>query len=272
MLIRPHLLIAAGGIACLLLNHKAMAQTPTATVHDYLTEVRIFAPGSPEFATIASKLGVDATLNTLGPGASLVAALRNDSGQTVELRILFNVTKGGKTSPHGFEVGRVLAAGAVDLVAPREIGGALAGLLNAGKPGLITGSPTVQPLDDYQGATVTVSIDSATLADGKFIGADTQNYFDRVVAEDNTKKQFFSDVVAWLAAKQSQAQIEQALTARKAKANAGQSTGEVNLAAITESGLAATALAVIQYQGMASLATWATKENAAVGAKPSIHK
>ena len=51
------------------------AQTPTATVHDYLSEVRIFPSGSPDFAKIATGLGVDATLPTLGPGASLIVAV-----------------------------------------------------------------------------------------------------------------------------------------------------------------------------------------------------
>jgi hypothetical protein len=141
------------------------AQTPTITARDYLKEVRIFAPGSPEFAQIASKLGVDATLPSL-PGASLVVAIRNDSGQAVEMRILHTLQKSGgsPSSPIDAEVGRNLAAGAVDLVAPKAIGGALTRLLNAGKPGMFTGSPTVQSLDRYQGVTLTVSIDSATLA------------------------------------------------------------------------------------------------------------
>jgi hypothetical protein len=86
------------------------AQTPTATVHDYLKEVRIFASGSPEFAQIAASLGVDATLHTLGPGASLAVAIRNDSGQAVEMRVLFEMTKGGKTTPRDLEISRFLAA------------------------------------------------------------------------------------------------------------------------------------------------------------------
>ena len=78
------------------------AQTPTATVHDYLSEVRIFANGSPDFAKIASSLGVDATLNTL-PGASLVVALRNDSGEAIDsMRVMYAVNKGGKPIPLEF--------------------------------------------------------------------------------------------------------------------------------------------------------------------------
>ena len=195
------------------------AQTPTAAVNDYLSAVRIFANGSPDFVKIASSLGVDATLPTL-PGASLVAAIRNDSGQAVELRILFQVTTGGKTSPRDLEVGRSLAAGEAMLVGPREIGGVLARLLmKPGFRGLVTGSPTAEPLDAYHGATVTVSIDSATLADGKFIGADTQNIYSRLVAEDAVKKSFFSDLAGLQSAGLSQTQIEQALTTRKGTAD-----------------------------------------------------
>ena len=107
------------------------------------------------------------------------------------------------------------------LVAPREIGGALARLmLKPGFQGIVSGSPTVQPLDAYQGATVTVSVDSATLADGHFIGADTQNFFERLVAEDAAKRKFFSDVVGFQHAGFSRDHISEELARRKAAADA----------------------------------------------------
>jgi hypothetical protein len=253
------------------------AQTPTAAVNDYLSEVRIFANGSPDFAKIASSLGVDAALATL-PGASLVAAVRNDSGQAIELRTLFQLTKDGKTTPRDMSLGPSLQAGESALVAPREIRGALTRLmLRPGFQGLVSGSPRPQPLDAYQGATVVVSIDSATLADGKFIGADTQNIYSRLVAEDAAKKSFFSDVAGFQSAGLSQTQIEQALTTRKGTADAAKSqmTGGItglNLAAITESGLCNMALMRLQHFGLANLFEYAAKKNAAAAAKPSIHR
>lgn len=253
------------------------AQTPTVTANDYLKEVRVFAPGSAEFAKIASALGVDATLPTLGAGAQLVAAIRNDSGGTVELRILFQLTKGGKTTPRDLQLNQTLQAGESTLVAPREVNGALAGLLNAGKPGLhgFTGSPTVQPLDDYQGATAYVSVDSATLADGKFVGADTQNYFDRLVENDARQKSFFSDLAAQ-SKTLSAAEIKQMLSERQtaAASDRKKSSGMANfpLGAQTEYGLCVTALAQLEHFGMAALSTWADRENAKQQAKPTLHK
>jgi len=205
-----------------------------------------------------------------GQGASLVTAIRNDSGQAVELRILIQLSKGGKTIPFHLEMGRTLATGAVTLVAPPEVGGVLAGLPNAGKPVLAPAPYPVQPLDAYQGAKVTASINSATLASGQFIGAATQNLFDALVAEDKAKRKFFSDLARWVSAGQTQAQIEQALTKRKATADAAYSF--TNEAAFTEPGLSQAGLAIIQYEGMASLTSWATKENAAWATKPSIHR
>jgi hypothetical protein len=252
------------------------AQPPTVAVNDYLKEVRGFPSTSAEFSQAASSLGVSASLATLGAGQSLIVAIRNDSGGPVEARILFQLTKGGKTTPRDLYFGYSLAAGAVTLIAPREINGALAGLLHAGKPGLVgfTGSPTAQPLDDFNGATVTASVDSATLSDGKFIGADTQKAFPRLVAEHNAKKKFFNDLAGM--AGQSQAQINHALTARKAAADAakGKMTDltDLDLAAQTEAGLAQGALMQLQYFGMASLTSWVEKENAALASKPSIHK
>jgi len=268
---------AAGGLGASLLLNIAMAQTPTVTVKDYLSEVRIFAPGTPEFAKIVSTLGVDATLPTL-PGASLFAAIRNDSSQAVELRILFQITKGEKTTSRDFEIGHTLAAGEATLVAPREVGGALASLLHAGKPGLATGfsgSSTVLPLDDYQGAAATVSIDSATLADGKFIGADTQNIYSRLVENDARQRSFFADLVAQ-SKTLPEAEIVQMLNARKDAAGAAKSksTGIANfpLADQTEFGLSTGALAQLQHFGMATLASWAERENARLQSKPTLHR
>ena len=193
------------------------AQIPQATVNDYLSEVRIFPPGTADFAQIAAKLGVDATLPTLGAGARLVVAIRNDSGGEVGANVLFQVTKNGRTQPHDLTLGLMLGAGDSALLAPREVSGPLAMMLHPpGKPGLFgfTGSPTGGPLDYYEGATVTASVDSATLADGKFIGADTQKLYDQLVANDKAERKFFSDVAALLSAGKTQAEIEQVLTAR----------------------------------------------------------
>ena len=242
------------------------AQPPTVAVNDYLKEVRVFPSTSAEFSQAASKLGVSATLSTLGPGASLVVAIRNDSGGPVEFRILHSVTKGGRTTTD-MEVGRSLQAGEAALAAPKEIGGALAGLLNAGRPGLTAGPPTVQPLDRYQGATITVSIDSATLANGKFIGADTRNMFDELVAEDKARKKLFSDLTGWLSAGETQAQITQALQQRQSQIQPGE-----NQAAITEDALLFEALTQLERRGVASLTNWAQKENAAVQSKPTLHR
>ena len=129
----------------------------------------------------------------------------------------------------------------------------------------------------YQGATVTVSVDSATLAvSGRFIGADTQNFFSRLVAEDAAQKSFFSDVAGFQAARLSQSEIEQALTKCQADADAakGQMSGitGLNLAAMSESDLCSGALMRLKQGGMANLFEWAAKESAALQSKPSIHR
>ena len=251
-----------------LLGGPMFAQPPTLIVDDYLKEVRIFRGTSPDFAKIASSLGVDATLPTLGPGASLVAAVRNDSGGPVELRIVHSVTKGGSTIASDLEVDRYLQAGETALVAPQEIVGALEGLLHAGRPGLFAGSPTVRPLDRYQGATITVSIDSATLANGKFIGADTRKMFDELVAEDKARKKFFSDLTGWLSSGKTQAQIIQTIQERLSQIQPFE-----NQAAITLSGLLEEAQNWLERRGMAFLSTWAASQSAiCVNSKPSVHR
>lgn len=76
-----------------------MAQPPTVTVNDYLKEVRVFPITSAEFSQAASSLGVSASLASLGEGQSLIAAVRNDSGQAVELRILFQIVQRATRQP-----------------------------------------------------------------------------------------------------------------------------------------------------------------------------
>lgn len=253
------------------------AQTPTATVHDYLSEVRIFPSGSPDFAKIATGLGVDAALRTL-PGASLVVALRNDSGEGIDsMRIVYLINKGGKSIPRVTLYYSPLGAGAARLVAPVELRG-LAAVLNPAQQGqgLVTGATLsrVPSLVFYQGATVTVSVDSATLAvSGRFIGADTQNFFSRLVAEDAARKSFFSEIAGFQAAGLSQSEIEQTLTKSQADAK-GQMSGVtgLNLAAMSESDLCSMALMQLKQGGMANLFEWAAKESAALQSKPSIHR
>ena len=92
------------------------------------------------------------------------------------MRIVYQVQKGVKAIPRVTLYGS-LPAGAATLFAPRELQEAVAALMDPPQPGttfLQTGAPQAQPLDFYQGAGVTVSVDSASLASGRFIGADTQ--------------------------------------------------------------------------------------------------
>jgi hypothetical protein len=275
---RQFLRTVAGGLAASLLLGIAMAQTPTVTVNDYLSEVRIFAPGSPDFARIAASLGVDATLPTLGPGASLVAAIRNDSGQAIDsMRIIFSRQKGGDKPVTSLELGRGLEIGGARLVAPREVGGALARTLKPGTQGVMSGgSPTVEPLDAYQGTTLTISIDSATLADGKFIGADTLTFFSRLVENDARQKAFFAELIAHSKTASAEVDIKQMLTARKAQArSAQQSVSGVRgflLADQTEFGLATTALVQLEHFGMANVVSWVEHENAKLESRPTLHR
>jgi hypothetical protein len=97
-----------------------------------------------------------------------------------------------------------------------------------------------------------------------------------MVAEDAAKKSFFSDVAGFQSAGLSQSQIEQALSARQAAADAAKrkttSPADLNLAAITESGLCAMALMRLQHFGMASRLEWAAKESAVLQSKPTLHR
>jgi hypothetical protein len=249
------------------------AQTPTAAVNDYLSEVRIFANGSPDFVKIASGQGVDATLPTL-PGASLVVAIRNDSGEAIDsMRILYSVEKNGRPISRVTLYGTPLAPGATTLFAPREVG--LSELTPRQGLGIRGGGPA-GPIDFYLGAPVTASIDSATLASGKFIGADTQNFFDRLVAELAMKKAFFSDLTGFQSAGLSQSEIEDALTKRQAAADVAKKKmakiTDLNLAARTESSLCQMALMQLQHSGVASVWSWVDRETAALKFKPSPHR
>jgi hypothetical protein len=251
----------------------AMAQTSTATVNDYLSDVRIFAPGSPDFAKIASSLGVDATLPTLGPGASLVSAIRNDSGEAVDsMRILFQGQKGGGTFSR-IALGGSLAAGGSTLIAPTGLDVALLALLH---PQQGASHNTAHPQTDYTGVEMTTSIDSVSLANGKFLGADTLGFFSRLAAEDATKKSFFSAVAGYQAAGLTQSQITQALKDRKAAADSAKrkttSVTDLDLGAMEESRLCGRALVKLQQFGMANLSAWATEENAKAQSKPTLHK
>ena len=98
------------------------------------------------------------------------------------------------------------------------------------------------------------------------VAGDTQNVFDELLAADKAKRKFFGHLTGWLSAGLSQAQIEQALAEQKAGTK-----GDASLAAIEAFNVADDP----QYQigkGMASLTNWATKENAALATKPSIHR
>jgi hypothetical protein len=268
------LLSVAGGI---------MAQTPTAKVHDYLKEVRILPPGSPEFAQIASKLGVDATLSTLGQGASLVVAIRNDSGHAIDsMRILYDINKGG-TPIHRLQHWGSLAAGEAILFGPMEIAGPIYQLQHSQpQMGMITNMRSAQPLDFYQGSEVTFSVDSASLANGKFVGADTQGFFPKLVERDARVKAFFSDL-AKDAKTLSVAQLNQQLTAGKAASDAarfkpsgpiqpgGPMADRFSLADQELSGMYQVALATLE-SGLPSLAQWADRENSKQQSKPTLHK
>jgi hypothetical protein len=172
-----------------------------------------------------------------------------------------------------------LRPGEATLAAPREISGALALMMNAGKPGLhsVAGSSTVQPLYDYQGATVTASIDSVTLANGKFIGADTQNFFPPAGRERHAQEKVLSDL-ATNAKTKSAADVRQSLNAGKADADAkrgsmgaGGLTG-FSLADIEVGHLGSSALVQLEHFGQASLSQWAEQENAKLQSKPSLHR
>jgi hypothetical protein len=54
---------AAGAVVSTILGATMSAQTPTVVVQDSLTEVRIFPSTSPDFAKVASSLGVDNSLS-----------------------------------------------------------------------------------------------------------------------------------------------------------------------------------------------------------------
>jgi len=133
------------------------------------------------------------------------------------------------------------------------------------------------PLDDYQGATLVASIDSATLADGKFIGADTQTFFKRLAEKDARKKKFFSDLATNAKAK-SAADIRQFLNAGKAEADAKRGSmgagglAGFSLADIEVGGLWSSALMQLEHFGQASLSQWADAENAKQQSKPTLHR
>lgn len=109
------------------------------------------------------------------------------------MRIVYQIERDGKTIPHVTLYG-TLAPGAQTLFAPREV--ALDRLLRPRQGELRVGSTSPQPLDLYLGVPVTVSIDSVSLASGRFIGADTQAFFSRLVENDARQKSFFADLAA----------------------------------------------------------------------------
>ena len=252
------------------------AQPPTVIVNDDLSGVRIFSSASPDFAKIAASLGVDATLPTLGASASLVVAIRNDSGEAIDsMRLLFQVEKGGPPFPRIILQGDSLAAGQATLTAPSELAGAVTALMHYGTSGLSLGSPPAHLLDVYQGATVTASIDSATLASGRFIGADTLNFFPRLIEEQTAKRSFFADL-ATQSKTLTASEIEPVLVARQSAADAAKgkakSPADLSLAAIAEFDLCMQALMALKHSGLSDLGSWAEQENEKWSSRPTLHR
>jgi hypothetical protein len=242
------------------------------TVQDSLKEVRIFDHTSPDFVKIATSLGVDASLATLGAGASLVVAIRNDSGEAIDsMRLLFQVDKEGVHAPRLILQGP-LAAGKATPAAPHELGGAVTAMMHYG-PGVGGGHPW--PLDFYQGATVIASIDSATLASGRFVGADTLNFFATLIAEQAAKKSFFADLAAQ-SKTLTNSELQQVLTARQSAADAAKgkatSLADFNLAAMTEFSLSVQALTRLTRSGLPDLSSWAEQENVKLSSQPTLHR
>jgi hypothetical protein len=251
----------------LLLLGGVMSAQPAVTVHDSLSEVRIFDHTSPDFAKAASDLGVSASLATLGEGLPLVVAVRNDSGEDMEsARILY---EGGRTTQvvlHGS-----LAKGAGALIGPPELQRALSALMNR-QQGLGVGQGPAQSLASYQGAEITVSVDSASLASGRFVGPDTWDFLPQLIELDNAKKAFFRQVAGFRTSGLSQPLIEAALTDGETKARATKSQARLSIVAVTEAGWYRVALGRLRQFGMASLFTWADGENAKVASKPALHR
>lgn len=250
-----------------------MTAQPVVTVINSLSEVRIFPSTSSEFASAASAQGVDALLPTLGvENLPLIVALRNDSGQAIDsMRIVWQIhNKDGSTYPrialHG-----PMAADAAVLDAPEQLGRALTAL----KPQVGTGlssrrGPSPALVKNYQDAAeVTVSIDSATLASGLFVGADSFNFFPRLVEEAAGRKKFFTD----FSGLQSNPRLEEILTARKSAAESNKQTSPgiagLNLAALAESMLCQEALMRIR---MGTLGPWIAQQNTQLASKPPLHR
>jgi hypothetical protein len=199
-----------------------------------LSEVRIFASTSPDFAKIAATLGAN-LLASLGAKKSLLVAVPNDSEQAIDsMRVLYLVDKANdKPIPRVTFYGS-LAVGEATLLAPMELQGAVAasiplrpGTRRATRPrppeafpgpGPATGAQLsrVLPRDLYQGAQVTASVDSVTFSSGLFIGADTHHFFPRLVAEDAAWKSFFADLLELQSRGSSQLQVARALSVRRA--------------------------------------------------------
>lgn len=268
---------AASLLAALLGGGSGLIAQIQVTINDSLPGIHIFAQSSPEFTKIASNLGVDASLKALGEALPLVVAIRNDSGEALEsMRILYLVARYGKLIPR-VVIDGPLASGGSMVFAPQEASATLEKLVNPNAgPGKPRAQFSAQPLDFYRGSPVTVSIDSATLASGRFVGADTQVFFPRLVAEAAAKKAFLTELSGYQSAGLSQAQIEQALNKRKSTADTAMrqmtSITELNLAAQAESQLSMEALLRLQNFGMAPMADWVARENAGLANKPVLHK
>lgn len=120
------------------------------------------------------------------------------------------------------------------------------------------------------------SVDSATLASGQFLGADTQNFFSKLAAEQAARKSFFADLTAQSKTLDASG-IKQALASRQSTAAAAShkstSFADMNLAAMTESSLCDQALMLLErLGGLPALSSWAERENLTLSSQPMLHR
>jgi hypothetical protein len=152
------------------------------TAKQTIPTISVLTPGSPGFDAEIKAINVDTPLTQFGPDARYFAVIRNDGTQTIiGMRLLFMI---GTTLIVGMKYVNSPPSGTL-LVAPMPFD-PLADLIfmHPNDPKLasaLSWPPTVPAF--WAGKTITVSVDSATYADGTFVGPDAENLYPRLAEQ-----------------------------------------------------------------------------------------
>jgi len=117
---------------------------------------------------------------------------------------------------------------------------------------------------------ISATIDNVVFADGGFVGPDTMNQFDRLIARDVAARAFFESVMGQRSQPSGSLQTWLATKAQQQVALGNIET--TDLAGLKERGLARSANLLLSKTGPEAVFTWAAKNLKALSQQPTLHK